>query len=191
MSLNEYTWGLRGYQIRAAGGVGQHVATYMTNRDDGLLLAAAPRMLALLLDACETFDSMERCSRSCSTADAIRRELAVLAPKHYAALEAANGEQHEQSMATGAGVVRVTAEAAPKVTPTPGVPIDALVAAVQGDYPEAPEIGPLSWLKSAVDELKKRGPADDDDDPSAYWEMVAELESFGSRARAALPKVPL
>jgi hypothetical protein len=83
------TWGLRGVQIRAAGGIGQHVATYMTNRDDGLLLAAAPRMLALLIDACETLDSMERCARSCSTADRIREELAELAPKHYAALKAA------------------------------------------------------------------------------------------------------
>jgi hypothetical protein len=87
VSANTFTWGLRGVQIRAAGGVGAHVATYMTNRDDGLLLAAAPRMLAMLIDACETLDGMERCARSCSTADAIREELVKLVPKHYASLK--------------------------------------------------------------------------------------------------------
>lgn len=43
-------WGLRGVQIRANDGRGQHVATYQIGRADGLLIAAAPRMLAVLQD---------------------------------------------------------------------------------------------------------------------------------------------
>lgn len=42
-------WGLRGSQIRADGGRGQHIATYMTNVADGKLMAAAP----LLYEACK------------------------------------------------------------------------------------------------------------------------------------------
>lgn len=41
-------WGLRGYQIRAEGGRGQHIATYMTTRSDGLLLASAPALVSAL-----------------------------------------------------------------------------------------------------------------------------------------------
>lgn len=36
----------------------------------------------------------------------------------------------------------------------------------------------VSWLRSAIDELKERGPTDDDEDPDAYWEMVAEVEAL-------------
>lgn len=46
MSVTPGVWGLRGVQIRADGGRGQHIASYVTSRDDGLLLAAAPRLLA-------------------------------------------------------------------------------------------------------------------------------------------------
>lgn len=42
------SWGLRGNQIRADGGLGAHVATYQISREDGLLLAAAPDLLAAL-----------------------------------------------------------------------------------------------------------------------------------------------
>ena len=47
------SWALRGYQIRADNGAGQHIATYMTGKEDGLLLAAAPDLrdaLRALLD---------------------------------------------------------------------------------------------------------------------------------------------
>lgn len=44
-------WGLRGVQIRADGGRGQHVATYQVSRDDGELIAAAPELLELLEQA--------------------------------------------------------------------------------------------------------------------------------------------
>lgn len=88
-AIHAYTWGLRGVQIRAAGGLGQHIATYMTHRDDGLLLASAPRLLALLIDTCDTLDRLERGSRTCAIADRIRTELAVLVPQHYAALKTA------------------------------------------------------------------------------------------------------
>lgn len=66
---------------------------------------------------------------------------------------------------------------------------DALLGALQGEIPEAPEVGPLSWLRSAIAELKKRQPAPDDPDPSAYWEMVNELEAFEKAGTAALKKV--
>jgi hypothetical protein len=47
-------------------------------------------------------------------------------------------------------------------------------------------VPPESWLRSAIDELKARGPADDDEDPPAFWEMVNEVEALHttlSRAR--------
>lgn len=48
-------WGLRGSQIRAAGGTGAHVATYQISRDDGFLIAAAPALFDALrrLLACQ------------------------------------------------------------------------------------------------------------------------------------------
>lgn len=42
-------WGLRGYQIRADNGLGRHVASYMTDAEDGRVLAASRE----LLGACE------------------------------------------------------------------------------------------------------------------------------------------
>jgi hypothetical protein len=63
-----------------------------------------------------------------------------------------------------------------------------LLKALQGRDPEAPEIGPLSWLRSALEELRVRGPAPTDEDPNAYWEMVSELEQFFSVASAAIKK---
>ena len=86
-------WALRGVQIRAEAGLGRHVATYMTDRHDGQLLAAAPRMLELLANACEVLDSMERCASSSSTADRIREELAGLCPIRWS--EAVTKEQGE------------------------------------------------------------------------------------------------
>lgn len=64
---------------------------------------------------------------------------------------------------------------------------DALVAALDGTDPEAPDsIRPLSWLQEATKELRKRGPASDDEDPSAYWDMVHEVEDFLCACRAVL-----
>ena len=71
-------WRLRGYQIRAAAGHGAHVATYQINRDDGLLIAAAPDLLDMLTEACATLDAAERSSGSHSTADRIRARLLAL-----------------------------------------------------------------------------------------------------------------
>lgn len=64
--------------------------------------------------------------------------------------------------------------------------LEAIRGALLGAIPEAPEIGPLSWLKSALDELKLRGPDRNDQDPQAFWEMVQELETFRTNALAAL-----
>lgn len=69
-------WRLRGFQIRANGGVGTHVASYQLTEADGKLLAAAPTMLQFLLGACRSLDACESGSRSHCTADAIRRMLA-------------------------------------------------------------------------------------------------------------------
>lgn len=41
-------WGLRGHQIRANEGRGATVATYAISRADGILLAAAPELVAAL-----------------------------------------------------------------------------------------------------------------------------------------------
>ena len=50
-------WGLRGHQIRADGGTGQHVATYQISADDGRLIAAAPELLEMLLQ-CDLSDQI-------------------------------------------------------------------------------------------------------------------------------------
>jgi len=71
-------WGLRGYQIRANGGTGQHVATYQINVADGRAIAAVPILLELLDTACASLDAAEDSSRSHSTADAIREQLCQL-----------------------------------------------------------------------------------------------------------------
>lgn len=44
-------WAIRGHQVRADEGRGQHVADYRTNVADELLLAAAPELLEMVLDA--------------------------------------------------------------------------------------------------------------------------------------------
>lgn len=71
-------WALRGAQIRADNGQGLHVATYQISRTDGHLIAAAPELLQLALDACSTLDACEKGSRSHCTADRIRTRLAAL-----------------------------------------------------------------------------------------------------------------
>lgn len=53
-------WGLRGVQIRAEAGLGQHVATYQVSEADGKLLAAAPTLLEMLLDATKRLPVTER-----------------------------------------------------------------------------------------------------------------------------------
>lgn len=78
MSETKIRWALRGYQIRAASGLGYHVATYQADRADGLLLAAAPELLEMLLNACDTLDACERASTSHGTADLIRTRLVEL-----------------------------------------------------------------------------------------------------------------
>lgn len=65
-------WGLRGSQIRGKGGQGAHIATYQTCREDGLLLAAAPDLLGLLVTAAEALDASERHAESHHVADDIR-----------------------------------------------------------------------------------------------------------------------
>lgn len=62
-----------------------------------------------------------------------------------------------------------------------------MLEAMQGD-PECPEISPLSWLKSAIDELRERGPAEDCDDPDAFWMMVREIEDLHRKGTAAIAK---
>jgi len=48
MTTTPGPWALRGSQIRAENGTGAHVATYQISRDDGLLIAAAPKLLDAL-----------------------------------------------------------------------------------------------------------------------------------------------
>ena len=43
-------WKLRGYQVRAEAGNGAHVATYQISIADGVLIAAAPELLQMLVD---------------------------------------------------------------------------------------------------------------------------------------------
>jgi len=71
-------WGLRGVQIRADGGQGPHVGTYRITRSDGVLMAAAPELLEMLLEACDSLDAAERHSESHTTADRIRARLSDL-----------------------------------------------------------------------------------------------------------------
>jgi len=71
-------WGLRGVQIRADGGRGRHVATYQINAADGYLIAAAPELLDMLREACDSLDACERASATHVTADHIRERLAAL-----------------------------------------------------------------------------------------------------------------
>lgn len=53
--------------------------------------------------------------------------------------------------------------------------------------PDMPEqIQPLSWLRSMIEDCRTRGPAADDDDPDAYYEMVREVEQLHERIKAAL-----
>ncbi len=72
-------WGLRGYQIRADGGHGAHVATYQVSAADGALIASAPELLRMLKDACDELDMTCGGSRSVS-ADRIREEVRALLP---------------------------------------------------------------------------------------------------------------
>ncbi len=71
-------WALRGSQIRADDGKGAHVATYQTSIADGVLIAAAPAMLDLLLSACSSLDAAEGSAKSHGTADIIREKLAAM-----------------------------------------------------------------------------------------------------------------
>jgi hypothetical protein len=76
--MRKYTpgpWALRGYQIRADEGQGQHVATYQISAEDGKIIAAAPEMVDLLIEAAEALDAAERCASSHCTADRIREFL--------------------------------------------------------------------------------------------------------------------
>ncbi len=68
-------WALRGYQIRDHNGLGRHIATYQTCEADGRLLAAAPELLDLLVQACDALDNVARCSATDSFADEIRAKL--------------------------------------------------------------------------------------------------------------------
>lgn len=62
--------------------------------------------------------------------------------------------------------------------------------ALEGDDPEMPEcIRPLSWLKTLIDDCHHRGPAPDNDDPSAYWECLREVEQLHDKALAVLAKL--
>lgn len=49
-------WALRGCQIRADDGRGPHVGTYQRERIEGVLMAAAPELLDMLIGAAETLD---------------------------------------------------------------------------------------------------------------------------------------
>jgi RNA:NAD 2'-phosphotransferase (TPT1/KptA family) len=74
-ALAKERWALRGHQIRAENGLGAHVATYQRSGAEGLLMAASPELLAMLLEACDTLDACERASSTHGTADAIRERL--------------------------------------------------------------------------------------------------------------------
>lgn len=63
-------WGLRGAQIRAEDGRGMHVATYQVSRADGLLLAAAPVLLEMVLRAIS-------CGESCGGDEGMARDFKV------------------------------------------------------------------------------------------------------------------
>lgn len=57
----------------------------------------------------------------------------------------------------------------------------------QDDTPR--EISPLSWLHSLIEECRRRGPAVDDEDPAAYFEMLRECEALLQGVDAALAGV--
>lgn len=65
-------WGLRGYQIRANGGLGPHVATCQVTTTDGYAIAAVPDLINRLLLACDKLDDAEPHPKSHSGADDIR-----------------------------------------------------------------------------------------------------------------------
>lgn len=71
-------WALTGVQIRADNGHGAHVATYQITRVDGMLIAAAPVLLELLLVACACLDAAEGGASSHGTANDIRARLSDL-----------------------------------------------------------------------------------------------------------------
>lgn len=55
--------------------------------------------------------------------------------------------------------------------------------------PEMPrEIQPLSWLREAIQELERRGPAPDCEDESAFWEMIVEVQNLEGRLTTALAR---
>lgn len=65
--------------------------------------------------------------------------------------------------------------------------IERLREALEGDDPEMPQaIQPIGWLHTMIEESKRRGPDEKDDDPSAYWEMVGEVEALYQKAISAL-----
>lgn len=78
MKRTDGPWGLRGYQIRANGGHGAHVATYQISAADGIAIAAVPELLDFLDRACGALDMAERGSFSSSLADDIRERLGAL-----------------------------------------------------------------------------------------------------------------
>lgn len=61
-------WVLRGHQIRADEGLGKHVADYRTNAVDGILLAAAPELLEMVLTAIS-------CGEACGGNEGLARGL--------------------------------------------------------------------------------------------------------------------
>lgn len=66
-------WGLRGYQVRANGGQGAHVATYQITESDGSLIAAAPDLyeaLEMLLKTLLLSVSTDDRARAVDTANA-------------------------------------------------------------------------------------------------------------------------
>lgn len=67
--------------------------------------------------------------------------------------------------------------------------ISELVEALRGEPDCPPEISPLSWLRSMIAECNERGPAADNDDPDAFWEMVREVETMHDKASAALSRL--
>lgn len=68
-------WALRGHQIRADEGRGQHIADYRTNVADGILLAAAPELFEMVLTA---ISFAEACGGSEAQAWDLKERLAKL-----------------------------------------------------------------------------------------------------------------